>query len=76
MPQLANNCVDGHITVSPGRTDTAVDCSYLSASVDVHMLQQTMQCAVGLSQVGWAVQMLSGDYLEYGFMLFSAGHIL
>ena len=50
MP-MADTQVNGHMRVTPERTSAAVNCSYLSAALDAHMLQRAMQCAEGLLKV-------------------------
>ncbi len=47
----ADTQLHGHFSSTSGRTAAAVKWSYLSAAVDVHMLQRAMQCAQGLSKV-------------------------
>ena len=47
----AATLLHGHFSAAPGRVSAAVNCSHMSAALDVHMLQRAMQCAQGLSKV-------------------------
>ena len=47
----ADTQLHGRFSCTPGHIAAAVKWSFLSAAVDVHMLQRAMQCAQGLSKV-------------------------